>query len=79
MNVSGGAAAGYPPLDDVLLARRVNQVLGGPFVAPWDVGQLPEEFIDIVEGLVEDLPGYAAARAMTDKRAETWRQGLRVH
>ncbi len=60
----------------MLLARRINRILGGPFLSPWEVGELPEDFIETIEGLA-NLPSYAAARQMAEQRAEVWRQSLR--
>jgi len=80
--VSGGGAAGDPLVDDVLLARQVNRILGGPFVAPWELGDLPQDLLLAVRGLAVDLPIFLAARRDAEKRADKWRaelKGKRVH
>jgi hypothetical protein len=80
--VSDGKAAGDHLVDDVLLARQVNRILGGPFVAPWDLGDLPQDFLDVVRSLTVDLPAFWAARRQAEKKAESWRAELnskRVH
>jgi len=51
----------------------VNTALGGPFVAPWDVDQLPNDFIDLVRALLYDLPGFVEHRKKVDKDFAEWR------
>ena len=47
---------GWEPLVNIELAKRINLALGGPFVSPWDVGQFDDATIDIVTGMIRDLP-----------------------
>ena len=44
-----------PTLGAILLARRVNHLCGGAVVAPWDVYELPEEWLTALEGMEEWL------------------------
>jgi len=37
-----------PLMVSVLLAKRINALLGGMVVSPWNVGELPQEWIDAV-------------------------------
>lgn len=60
-------------MEAILAAREVNLALGGPFVGPWDMQELPEDFIDTVRGLVERLPRYVAARRKADEQMAAWR------
>ncbi len=30
------------------MARQINQILGGAFVAPWEIDQMPDEIIDAI-------------------------------
>lgn len=46
----------YKPLVNVLLARQINQALGGPFVSPWEVGELDDATIDVITSTIKDLP-----------------------
>lgn len=41
-------------------ARKFNELLGGPFVAPWNLGRLPAEWYDTLYGLAYDLPRVQA-------------------
>lgn len=44
----------------MMRARRFNEVLGGAFVAPWDLDRLPEEWYATLEGLAYELPKVQA-------------------
>lgn len=35
----------------MLLARQINEMCGGAVVAPWDVYDLPDEWLDAIAGL----------------------------
>lgn len=58
----------------ILLARQVNMALGGAFVGPWEVKDLPADFIDAVMGVTHRLPGFVAARQRMDAGMTRWRQ-----
>jgi len=36
-------------------AQRVNAILGGPFIAPWELGSLPGDYLDTILALGTDL------------------------
>lgn len=44
-------------LSQVGQAQMVNRVLGGYAVGPWDVGELPADWMDVFRGLENELPG----------------------
>lgn len=35
-------------LGNVFMARRVNQILGGAIVAPWEIDLMPDELLDAI-------------------------------
>lgn len=72
--LSRGAGAGDERVEAILLARQVNLALGGPFVAPWEVKDLPADFIDAAVGVTQRLPGFVAARQGMDAKLAEWRQ-----
>jgi hypothetical protein len=43
-------------LSAIFTAQNVNTALGGQFVTPWDVGQLPQEWVDACIAMSRDLP-----------------------
>lgn len=45
----------HPLLLAVNRARLINQQLGGALIAPWEVGQLDEAWLDVFYGL-QELP-----------------------
>lgn len=57
------------------MARMINQALGGAFVAPWDVDDLSDDFIDAVLGMVVDLPKIAASMQKVEDIKAKWRAG----
>lgn len=46
----------WDPLVNVLLAKHINQALGGPFVSPWEVDQLDEASINVITSTIRNLP-----------------------
>ena len=42
---------------DVALARMINSVCGAPIVAPWEVNDLPDEWIDACTAYAGALSG----------------------
>lgn len=42
-----------PLLGRVFLARQLNQILGGPFFAPWEVDQLPDDEVQAILSINE--------------------------
>jgi hypothetical protein len=45
----------WDPLVDVLLARQINLALGGPFVSPWEIGELDDATIDVITSVIRDV------------------------
>ncbi len=43
----------------IIRAQKINQVMGGAAVMPWEVDELPEEWIDLFNGMVDELPAMA--------------------
>lgn len=59
-------------LKDVLLAKRINQVMGGVLVGPWDIRDLPDDTIDSILSL-EQLGSYQAGRQKVESVLDHWR------
>jgi len=57
----------HEKLRDVELARLINVQCGAAFVAPWEVGQLDEEWIDVFKGLA-DLPRMRESYQAFDRK-----------
>ena len=60
-------------LEDLLLAGEINRLLGGAFVGPFDVGQLPWELLDAVEALQFRLKTFVDGRRAVETRLASWR------
>lgn len=66
-----------PLLSAYLIAQMINRAAGGAVVAPWEVDQLAEEWIDAARALTEELPEMRAGRAQVDEYLAKWRQEFR--
>jgi hypothetical protein len=73
LGLSAGDGTSEPPLVNYLMAQRINQASGGAFVAPWEVDQLPDEWIDAASALVDDLPGMMQSRQQVKAVVDKWR------
>lgn len=70
-------------LIQIFKARKINSVLGGAAVMPWEVNEWPKEWIDAICSLVDDLPGMeemerARQKYMTDWQARRKNNGKRT-
>lgn len=58
----------------------VNRALGGAFVAPWEVDDLPPEVLDPILALATELPGMRQGlQTIESKKAEIRRRYSKVH
>jgi hypothetical protein len=58
----------------VLRARQINQAAGGTVIAPWEVDDLPDEWIDTIAGFSTQLPDFRATQRKIDDRLNEWRK-----
>ena len=65
---------GDPDISNIEIARLINTALGGPFIAPWDVDQLTNDFIDTVRAMLYDLPAMVKHRKEVERKFEEWRK-----
>lgn len=73
--LADGQGTSEPHLAAIFQARQINQALGGAFVGPWDVDELPDEWLDAFRGLAVDLPGMREGKAKVEERLVEWRKG----
>jgi len=50
----------------IFKARAVNLAHGGTVISAWDIDELPEEFVDACDALVNDLPNIKKGTAKID-------------
>lgn len=62
-----------PLLVDILTARLINQAFGGAFIAPWEVGMLPDEIIDAIRAWAIDYPAYKDGTKKVEDYMARWR------
>jgi len=72
--MSRGDGASHPLLADIELAQMINRTCGGAVIAPWQVGELPEDWLDLFRGLVVQLPQMRQARAEAQRALDEARR-----
>jgi len=56
----------------IIRARKINQVIGGAAVMPWEVDELPEEWLDLFSGMVDELPAMIELVKEQEKAKDEW-------
>jgi hypothetical protein len=62
-----------PILAAIFTAQNVNAALGGQYVTPWDVGQLPQEWVDACIALSVELPKIKTGVKEMDDFMASWK------
>lgn len=55
-------------------ARMINQQLGGAVVSPWDVDELPAEWVEAILGMATRVPAMAQGKQQVEDALEKWRK-----
>ncbi len=63
----------HPLLKAYLQARQVNQAAGGTVIAPWEVDELPEEWLDAAEALIVETVEMRQGYAEIEDHLGKWR------
>jgi hypothetical protein len=56
----------------IIRAQKINQVVGGAAVMPWEVDELPDEWLDVFVGMVDELPALMDLVKEQEKAREEW-------
>lgn len=59
-------------LKAVFLAKKANEVMGGAAIMPWDVENLPDEWLDVFCGLADELPGLQEMNKNQARVRQDW-------
>jgi hypothetical protein len=59
-------------LSNIFRAQKVNEVMGGMALMPWDVGDLPDEWMDVFCGLTDELPKLKAMSRQQEQTEAGW-------
>ena len=62
----------HPLLTQIALARTINLASGGAVIAPWEVDQLPETWLDAFRFSVSDLQVATRARQKIQDVHSAW-------
>jgi hypothetical protein len=68
-----GQGTRNPMLGAIWTARKINELLGGAFVGPWDVDELPGEWIDAIIGMGTRVPRMAEGKKKVEAVLDAWR------
>lgn len=60
-------------LINVAIAQKVNSVIGGALVGPWDIGIMDPDLIDILIAVADELPSIERGRAQIKKKIGDWK------
>lgn len=63
----------HPILSRLAEASLINQAHGGAVIAAWEVGQLPDEWIEALTAVAVDLPVFQEKQNEVRKHFKTWR------
>lgn len=72
----GLARDGYttdPRLAAVLRAQKINLVMGGARIMPWEVDEIPLEWQQLLYGFADDLPDMQKTAKEQSEIAQSWR------
>ena len=56
----------------IALASRINQASGGAVIAPWQVDDLPETWLDAFRFSVDELPSASMAMQKIRSAQNAW-------
>jgi hypothetical protein len=73
--IAQGRGTTDPTLAAIFIAQRINRQMGGAVVAPWELGQLTEDWTDAFWGLERRLPNMQNAVSEIEKRKAEIRAG----
>jgi hypothetical protein len=55
-------------------AKAINKAAGGSVISPWEVGELPDSWIDMAVGMTFRLPRYQKTQKKVDDHLAAWRR-----
>jgi hypothetical protein len=58
---------------DVLTAKYINQACGGAVIAPWEVSELSDDWIDSTTAIITRLPSYQEGRQKVNGIVDSWK------
>lgn len=68
--LADGHGTSEPHLSAILRCQAYNQAMGGAVLAPWEVSDLPGEWMEVLDAMVYRLPGMAAGRRKVQEAVE---------
>jgi hypothetical protein len=75
MALADGQGTRDPMVGSIVKAQRINQMLGGMAVYPWELGMLPDEWMDAFMMMAFSMPKMREGRKQVDDAFERFRKG----
>lgn len=66
MGLARGKGTDEPHLSSILMAQAINRIMGGALVTPWNLNDLPDDWLDAFSALAYDLPEMRAGQSKVD-------------
>ncbi|NSW52210.1 MAG: hypothetical protein HPY85_06875 [Anaerolineae bacterium] len=54
------------------MAQMVNRMSGGAVISPWEVGELPQDWVDVFLGMTSELPTMREGFRKIESAREKW-------
>jgi hypothetical protein len=75
LNLAQGKGIKSGMLVDILRAQRINGIMGGVAVMPWEVDQLPGDWQDAFDALAVDFPQMRKGQAEVEATKAALKHG----
>lgn len=73
MALASNNGTSNPLLKGFLVAQRINKFVGGAVIAPWEIDELSEDWLDAAYGLAVELPDMRGGMAEVETYMQKWR------
>lgn len=74
MGLARNESIRHPMVADILRANEINRICGGAVISPWEIDDLPMDWLDTFEGLAVDLPKMRKGQGQVESFKERWRK-----
>jgi hypothetical protein len=75
LSLADGQGTSEAHVAAIIQAQMINRVLGGALVAPWEVDELPNEWLDVFRAMAVELPELRQGKQRVQERLAQWRAG----
>jgi hypothetical protein len=72
LTLAEGGAVKDEYLTAILMAQKINSLLGGYVISPWDLDKIPEDWMAAFNGLLTRLPRYQKTQNEVKSYLKNW-------